>query len=168
MGVGVATGGVGVGFGFVSEVLQPANSAKDNIVAAMEITLILRENISPFVTHARATNKSAESPSRNYLHNLQPISRLKLAMGKFRGRHRIAVVLHDHTARQKILRDEKFLNRTRKFCFDWLSVGDDGRIHGISSLFVRLSKIISSESPNARLSPAEMMLNLFVEMKVNL
>ena len=109
-----------------------------------------------------------ESAARNNLHDLQPIAGFKLAMGKFRRRHGVAVVFHHHAAREKILRDEKCFDRAGEICFDWLAVGGDERIHGLSTVFELLSKTISSVSPNMRLSPAEVIVNRFVDMKVNL
>ena len=53
-------GATGVGFGLVSGVLQPANTASDNAVVAAATMLRLMENIELFVTHRDATNKRAK------------------------------------------------------------------------------------------------------------
>src|SRR5208282_737489 len=49
----------------------------------------------------------------------------------------------------------KFLKRTRQLRLDWLSVGGDKRIHGITKIFEMLLKVMSSASPNFRFGPAE-------------
>ena len=108
------------------------------------------------------------STASNDFHDFEAIAGFELAMGKFRGRHGVAVVFHYDTARQKILRDEKLFNRAGKFCFDWFSVGGDERIHGLGKVFELLSKTTSSVSPNVWLSPAEVIVNRFVETKANL
>jgi hypothetical protein len=46
-------------------------------------------------------------------------------MREFRRRHSLAIVFHDHAARQEVLSDEKFFNRAGKVCFDGFAVGDN-------------------------------------------
>jgi hypothetical protein len=108
------------------------------------------------------------STARNDLHDFEAIAGFKLAMRKFRRRHGIAIVFHDHAAREKVLRDEKFFNRAGQGRFDWFAVGGDERIHGLANAFEALSKTISLVSPNARLSPAEVIVKRLVEKKANL
>jgi len=60
VGIGIGVGvcvGVERGTGFV--VLQPANNANENTVAATATMLDFSENIGSFVTQPMATNKSA-------------------------------------------------------------------------------------------------------------
>jgi hypothetical protein len=52
--------------------------------------------------------------SGNDLYDLQPITGVDLAAGKLRRRHRLAVVLDDHAAREEALGDQELLDRARK------------------------------------------------------
>ena len=67
----------------------------------------------------------SNSPARDDFYNFQPVTRVEPPLGKFRRRNRLAVVLHDDAARQKFLRDQKFLYRARQLRLDRLSVGGD-------------------------------------------
>ena len=49
------------------------------------------------------------SPAGHDFHNLQPVAGLQRAAGKLGGSHGLAVVFHDHAARQQLLRHQKFL-----------------------------------------------------------
>lgn len=64
------------------------------------------------------------SPSHD-LDDLQPVACVEDALGKFRRRHRLAVVLHHDAAGQKLLRREEFLERARQVRRNGLAVGDD-------------------------------------------
>lgn len=64
------------------------------------------------------------APSHD-LDDLQPVAGVEDALGEFRRRHRLAVVLHHHTAGQKLLRREEFLERARQVSRNGLAVGDD-------------------------------------------
>ena len=71
----------------------------------------------PFVAAVRAggfrqgyVGEAIRSAAGNYFHNLQAVAGFELPLGKFRGSHGFAVVLHDDTAGQKILRAEKCFN----------------------------------------------------------
>ena len=57
--------------------------------------------------------------------DLQFISRIELAFEKLRWSDSVAIVFDDDAARQKVLREQKFFNGTRKRRGDGLSVGND-------------------------------------------
>ena len=68
--------------------------------------------------------------ARDDLNDLQFVARVYLPIGKFGRRDRLAVVFHDDAARQKFLRDQKFLKRTRQLRLNWFSVGGNKiRVH---------------------------------------
>ena len=64
--------------------------------------------------------------ARDDLHDFQPVAGLNLTLGKLRRRDRLAIVLHHHAARQKLLRHEKFFQRAGQFGGEGLAVRDDG------------------------------------------
>ena len=74
---------------------------------------------------AQTESAKRDSTARDDFYNFQPVARVEPPLGKFRRRDRLAVVLHHDAARQQVLRDEKFLNRARQLCLDWLSVSND-------------------------------------------
>lgn len=57
--------------------------------------------------------------------DLQPITVVQRAPGKFRGRDGFAVVLHHDATREESLRAEKLIERTGELNGDALAVGDD-------------------------------------------
>jgi len=65
------------------------------------------------------------SPAGDNFDNLQAVARPEGAVGKFRRRHCFAVVLHDDTARQQLLCDQKGLKGARQLSGNGLSVGDN-------------------------------------------
>ena len=73
----------------------------------------------------KKTEVRLPSTSGDNFNNFQTITRLEPALGKFRRSNRLAVVLHDHAARQQIPGDEKFLQRTRQLRLNRFSIGDD-------------------------------------------
>jgi len=58
--------------------------------------------------------------------DFQFVARIQLAGRKLRGRNGLAIVLHHHAARQKLLGQQKLFNGAGKLHRDWLSIGDDG------------------------------------------
>ena len=66
------------------------------------------------------------SPAGDNFDNLQAVACPEGAAGKFRRRHCFAVVLHDDTAGQQLLCDQKGFQGARQLGGNGLSVGDDG------------------------------------------
>ena len=67
----------------------------------------------------------ADSTARDDFYYLQPVARVEPTPGKFRRRDRLAIVLDDDAARQKLLRDQEFLKGARQLRLNRLSVGGD-------------------------------------------
>ena len=82
----------------------------------------------------------ARSTSGNNPHDFEPVTGLKRATGKFRGRDRLAVVLHHHAARRQFLGDKKLRQETRKLYRNRISIGND-LIHG-SYFLIPISEVI--------------------------
>ena len=84
---------------------------------------------TPTRASPKATPRQARRPSLlptgDDFHDFQFVARVQLTLEKFRWRDCLAVVLHHHTARQKLLCDQKFLNRARQLCLGLLSIGND-------------------------------------------
>src|SRR4051794_9577689 len=76
---------------------------------------------------------SSTSATGHDVDNFQTIAGAQVALSELRRRNGLAVVFHDHTARQKILLEEKLFNRTRKLNTHSLAIGDDSsRWHQVS------------------------------------
>ena len=69
--------------------------------------------------------RDGTSPSRDDLHDFQPVSRIELTLRELRRSDRLAVVLHDDAAWQQTLRDEELIEGAGDLRLDWLSVSDD-------------------------------------------
>ena len=65
--------------------------------------------------------------ARDNLHDLQAVPGPELALGEFRRRHRLAVVLDHHAARPEVLGDQELLERAGELTLDLLPIGDDER-----------------------------------------
>ncbi len=75
------------------------------------------------------------SPSHD-LDNFQVITRIENALGEFRRRDRLAVVLHHHAAGEKVLVQEELLEGARQIGREALAVGDDvicAHVNGLSN-----------------------------------
>ena len=78
---------------------------------------------------------------------------MELSLGKFRRRNRLAVVFHHDAARQKLLRDQKFLDGAGEPGRHWLAVGGDERLIHLWGYEVLI--VTSSLSPKILFFPAD-------------
>src|SRR5207249_2208728 len=74
------------------------------------------------------------SASRHNFYDFEPISWLHDFFREFRRRNRLAVVFHHHASRQKLLPNQKLLDRARQGTLDSSAISrDETRFHAVSA-----------------------------------